>query len=266
MHLPEWVKTEEAYQPRRDRDYFIFRSLLRVMNVLLALRRQAKSAALGHFSAAGTLGFFLGWLLLCVAAHNTAFLCSQLALVLVLLCFFSGQAIVRVLRTALGAGIFSGLLVLPSLWLGNHAIIFLIPFKTFLTVASLGILQQYLSWNKLTQALGFYRLPREVIFILDTTLRYIALLGELAGDMLIALKMRSIGNNPRKSRAFGSIMGRLFLRSREMSQAMYEAMVCRCFTGEYPAAATVPLQRADLALLCILALYGYCFGKLEGLF
>ena len=263
MNLPEWVQVEEVYQPDRDRDYFISRSLLRVLAVLLSIHQQAYVRIRRYFSAAGTFGFLLGWLLLCVAAHTTAFLCCQLALVLVVLSFLSGRAIRQVLQGAMATLLFSLLLVLPAFALGSGALVLLIPFKTFLTVASLALLRQYLPWNKLTQALRFFRVPQEVIFILDTTLRYVVLLGEMAGDMLIALKLRSVGRNRQKQQALGSILGRLFLRSREMSQAMYEAMVCRGFTGDYLAADAGKLQWSDMYLCLVYMMYLYLFCQLE---
>ncbi len=263
MNLPEWVQREEAYQPDRDRDYFISRSLLRVLAILLTIRQQAYARMLRHFSAAGSLGFLLAWLLLCAAAHTTAFLCCQLALVLVLLCFLNGQMVRQVLQGAVAAMLFSLLLVLPAFLLGSGQMVLLLPFKTFLTVSSLALLRRYLPWNKLTQALCFFRVPQEVIFIFDTTLRYVALLGELAGDMLLALKLRSVGRNRRKQQAMGSILGRLFLRSREMSQDMYEAMVCRGFTGDYLPADAGKLQWFDLYLCLVYVMYLYLFWQLE---
>ena len=56
----------------------------------------------------------------------------------------------------------------------------MIPCKTFLTVAALGMLTEFLPWNQLTAAMRVFHLPQVVIFIFDTTLRYIVLLGEIA--------------------------------------------------------------------------------------
>lgn len=39
--LPEWAKREESYRPDKDRDAFISRSLLRMMEMLKVLRAQA---------------------------------------------------------------------------------------------------------------------------------------------------------------------------------------------------------------------------------
>ena len=45
-----------------------------------------------------------------------------------------------------------------------------------------------------------------------------------------------MGRNRRKQRAAGAVLGTLFLRAQRLSEATYEAMVCRGFTGEYPRA------------------------------
>ena len=66
-----------------------------------------------------------------------------------------------------------------------------------------------------------------------------------------------------KQQALGSILGRLFLRSREMSQAMYEAMVCRGFTGDYLAADAGKLQWSDMYLCLVYMMYLYLFCQLE---
>ena len=107
-------------------------------------------------------------------------------------------------------------------------------------------------------------MPGVIIFILDTTLRYIVLLGEEAAQLLTALKLRSIGHNPHKGRAIGGLIGVLLLRSQQMSLDMYDAMRCRCFTGDYPAPpARWQPHTADLLVAVLLLLYLYLFCRLE---
>lgn len=263
MNLPEWAKHEEAYRPNRDRDYFISRSLLRVMAVLSAVRRQARMAMRKEISAAGALCFLLGWLLLCAASHTSAFLVCQFALETVVLCFLPGQSSRWILQSAVLATSFSLLLVLPAFLMGSGALVMLLPFKTFLTVTALGIFHGFLPWNQLTRGLRLFHVPQTVIFILDTTLRFVALLGVSAEDMLIALKMRSIGYNAQKQRALGGILGMLFLRAKDLSEAMYEAMVCRGFTGEYFPAKEKRFCLADFLFLLLFLGDGYLFLLLE---
>lgn len=263
LNLPEWAKQEEIYRPNRDRDYFISRSLLRVMSVLAAIRRQAQTTWDKDVPAVGALCFLLGWLLLSVAAHTMAFLICQLALEVVALCFLTGQASRRILSSAGLAGLFSLMLMLPAFWWGNSGLVLLLPVKTFLTVTALGILQECLPWNQLTRALRFFHIPQPVIFLLDTTLRYVILLGEMAEDLLTALKLRSVGHNRKKHRAIGGVLGVLFLRSQEMSEVLYEAMVCRGFTGEYYPSPGKHFHWADVFLLLVFLGYCYLFLSLE---
>ena len=81
--------------------------------------------------------------------------------------------------------------------------------------------------------------------------------------MLTALKLRSIGHNPHKGRALSGVLGVMFLRSREMSEEMYQAMVCRGYTGEYPATASWSLRRAEFCLLVIFLLFVLLYLRLE---
>ncbi|SFT52785.1 cobalt/nickel transport system permease protein [Selenomonas sp. GACV-9] len=265
IKLPPWAIQEENYQPNRDRDYFISRSLLRVMTVLLAIRQQAGHSLPRYISASSALCFLFFWLLLCVTAHTSAFLLCELALTLVLLCLLPGRMLWPAVQASLAAAFFSLLLILPAIALGSGALVLLLPAKTFLSVAALSILRSLLPWNELTAALRRFHVPQTVIFLLDTTLRYIILLGEIARDMLTALKLRSIGKNRHKQRAAGGILGTMFLRSKEMSETMYEAMICRGFTGEYLPARQQSFRPGDNLLLLIHLLYLYLFLRLEAI-
>ena len=143
----------------------------------------------------------------------------------------------------------------------------LLPFKTFLCVTALNLLQQYFSWHEITAALRRFHLPPEVIFILDTTLRYLVVLGDQASLLLTSLKLRSVGHNPRKHKAMAGIMGIVVQRSQRLSLEMAEAMRCRCFTGEYPRLEG-PRERGPLLgrlVPCLLvAFYAFLYLRLEG--
>ena len=244
LKLPDWAGQDEVYTPDRDRDYYITRSLLRLMLVLDALRQQARRRQ--HCTA--LLGL----------------LATVLLILTLLLCLLPARTLRRVLAGALLATLFCALIVLPALWLGNGQRVLLLPAKTFLTVTALNLLQQNFAWHSLTHACRQLRVPGVIIFILDTTLRYIVLLGEEAAQLLTALKLRSIGHNPHKGRAIGGLIGVLLLRSQQMSLDMYDAMRCRCFTGDYPAPpARWQPHTADLLVAVLLLLYLYLFCRLE---
>ncbi len=263
LKLPDWVYEKEEYQPTGGRDYFISRSLLRVLSVLLRLRAQSRRRA---GLQPGALLLTLTVIGLVVGSQTQAFLLTVLAGVLVLLCLRPGDEILRILRQALAAALFAALLLLPSLWLGGGRAVLLLPAKTFLTVAVLGLLVEGISWHALTGSLRLFHVPALFIQLLDLTLKYILLLGEIAGQMLWALKLRAVGELRQKERALSGVLGATFLKSQELSQDMYEAMLCRGFTGDYPPGAGGRWQGRDF-LLGLAALAWMCFFcYVEGVF
>lgn len=181
----------------------------------------------------------------------------------------TGAQLRQIVVGALTAALFCLLLILPALIFWSTGPAILLPFKTFLCVTALNLLQQYFSWHEITAALRRFHLPPEVIFILDTTLRYLVLLGDQASLLLTSLKLRSVGHNPRKHKAMAGIMGIVMQRSQRLSLEMAEAMRCRCFTGEYPVMAGERRRGSllgRLMLLVLLALYAFLYLRLEGFF
>lgn len=268
MKLPQWAARDENYNPGSDRDYFISRSLLRILSILRAVRSQGQRSR-RKIGAVPALLAVLILILLVVLARTTAFLWAVLAGELVVLCFSPSRQLRAILAASLTTSLFCAIIVAPSFLLGNGRYVFLLPCKTFLTVTALMLLQNNLSWHELTGALRTFRIPSLVIFILDTTLRYIAILGEGAAELLTALKLRSVGHNPDKQAAVGGIAGMMLQRSHQLSQDMYEAMECRCFTGEYSSYGDEKRFKATwqmIVLFFVMASYLYLFVRLEGVF
>lgn len=231
LQLPEWAQQEEKYQPDRDRDYFISRSLLRILSVLGALREQGSKRT--RLPALPMLLLLLAFILLTVATQNSFILLLLFAVSLLLIALQPAQVIRHVLSAGLLAALFCLFLILPALLLKGGGRVLLLPVKTFLTMSAVALFSQSFSWHAVLHVLARLHVPQTVIFLFDTTLRSIMLLAEQAEEMLVALKLRSVGHNKRKSKATAGILGALFLRSKRISEETYEAMVCRGFTGEY---------------------------------
>ena len=187
LNLPEWAKKNEQYEPAGGRENFIARSLLRMISILREFRFQSRRNEIKIFSASISILFTIILLILCAASHEKFFLLCVFAFELILLCFLDGVTIRRVLKNSLLMTIFSVMFVLRSIFLSNSSLAIFLPAKTFLTGTALGILTNFFSWNKLTNALAFFKVPAIIIFILDTTLRHIFLLGEISQDMLTSL-------------------------------------------------------------------------------
>ena len=96
MELPAWACKDEAYRPTRDRDAFLSRSFLRVMQALAALRLSGARAL--RWSPHGLLALLFCWVLLTALAAGLPFLGCQLALLLTALMFCDGRCLRRVFR------------------------------------------------------------------------------------------------------------------------------------------------------------------------
>ena len=120
-----------------------------------------------------------------VLARTTAFLWAVLAGELVLLCFHRG----RQLRQVLGAA-WQPLCSAPSS--SRRPSFWQRPLRPAPALQDLphrdGVdaLAGKSAWHELTGALRTFRIPSLVIFILDTTLRYITILGQEASELLTA--------------------------------------------------------------------------------
>jgi cobalt/nickel transport system permease protein len=183
---------------------------------------------------------------------------------LVRLAMLSGTQITSILKTTFSAILISALVLAPAAIFGAWHTFFYITVKVTGSVTLLGLLAGTMPWNQMTSGLRLFHIPDIMIFTLDITLKYIMLLGEICFQMLQALKIRLIGRNPQKSKALSGIFGVTFLKSREMSEEMYQAMECRGFDGKY-----VILKRETNVIHNVLYLFGFLilffiFFKTEG--
>ncbi len=67
--------------------------------------------------------------------------------------------------------------------------------------------------------------------------------------MLEAVKLRTVGRNKSGEKSLSGVLGTAFLKSREMSDEMFDAMTCRGFDGEYPMPKREKLSRGDFVYL-----------------
>ena len=84
-------------------------------------------------------------------------------------------------------------------------------------------------------------------------------------EILTSLRLRSVGQNRKKSTVLFWDIGDSFLKSREMAEEMYAAMCCRGFVGEYKTQKTSTFRKQDiLSLLLMIGVTGI-FIYFEGL-
>lgn len=229
--IPEWMTTEETYQPGRDRDAFMTKSLLSVMGTLSKLRSSGTDES--RMPVPLKMILCIGLIIFASCMRNMFYCYVLLAVILIHLCFLREAKLVRVVAVSAAAAGFSALVMIPAVFLGSPASVVIVPCKVLISVNLVCILAETTNWNRITSGLRFFHVPNMFIFILDITLKYIAILGDICVSMLGALRLRAIGHNKEKSKAISGILGITFLKSRKMADEMCQAMECRGFDGEY---------------------------------
>ncbi len=244
--LPDWLQKSEDYQPGRDRDGFIAKSMLSVTGVLARLRLD--DGVTWRFSPSASCKLVCGFvcILLTSLSRNYAFVLVMLALVLGRMALLPTKILRKTASVAFTAAALTALLMLPAVLLGQNHSALLVGTKVLVTVSVAMIVAGTTPFHELTSALRGFHIPDVVIMTVDLALRSIARLGRLAIRTLTALQLRSVGVNGNKGQSAGGVGGVLFLKSNETAQTSHDAMVCRGFTGEYHHAPGRQRRKVDL--------------------
>ncbi|WP_196601857.1 energy-coupling factor transporter transmembrane component T family protein [Pectinatus frisingensis] len=231
-NMPAWLGNNDDYQPVNDNENFLSKTILSVITKLTALRENSTAHTDVFFTASFKIFLTILLILFISLSHQLLFLSIVLSGFLIYLCSLTGCTILRILKSAAFAALFSLLIILPAA-LFERSSFFLLPFKVFLTTGAVTALALSTPFYSITKALGGLHIPGLFIMILDLTVKYIVLLGHTVQELLTALHLRSVGKNRQKYQSLGNILGMTFIKSQEYASATHDAMLCRCFTGEY---------------------------------
>lgn len=252
IELPSWMNKTEQYAPDIDKDGFITKSIQAVLGVLAKLKWNTGKDRRYSASPSLKLCYTILFILLTACSKNYLFSLIMTTGVVLALATYPAALIKQILSGTAGAMLLSVLILLPAVFMGNPQILLTIVTKVFISVTLIGILSAGTSWNKLTAGLRTFHIPDLFIFTLDITLKYIAVLGEICMEILISLRLRSVGKNKKKAKAFSGILGISFLKSREMADEMYAAMCCRGFVGEYKGTQKYNFRKQDILYIFLM--------------
>ena len=263
--LPSWMCESEAYEPNIDKDGFITKSAQAILGVLAKLKWNAGKDRRFSASPSLKLCYTFLFILLTACSKNYLFSLIMVAGTILALASYPASAMKQILSGTIGAVLFSIFILLPAVFMGNPQILLTIGTKVFLSVTLIGMLSAGTAWNKLTASLRAFHIPDIFIFTLDITLKYIAVLGDICMEILTSLRLRSIGQNKKKAKAFSGILGISFLKSREMADEMYAAMCCRGFVGEYKTGRKYAFRKQDIfyifSMIAVVGLFVYLEWK-----
>jgi|GEM_PF-44072 len=260
--LPPWLVVSEQYEPPQDADQYIGKSLYHLLSRLDALRQPLQKE---QFVLSPVFKVLLILLLIILISMSTHILFPTIVgtAILVYLAAQPGKDILTLLKKGLFAAIFTFIITAPAIWLGHPLSCFILSGKTFLTVLLVAILSHSTPWNRITAALTMMHVPHLFIMMLDMTIQYITILGDLSIQLLQALQLRSVGKNDKKYQSLSGVLGITFLKSKELSEETYQAMVCRCFTGSYSIPRTHTFHGTTVLYIIILISLCILFFWLE---
>jgi cobalt/nickel transport system permease protein len=158
-------------------------------------------------------------------------------------------------RVWIGIPLFSGIVVIPSIFFVGGDTFFTIPLGLFeldasrqgLAAAAIFVLRVGVSvslaillilttrWADVLKSLRFFRVPNIFVLILAMTYRYIFLFLHTVNGMFLARRSRIVARTTGKEQRWWivSSMGVLMSRSFHMSDDVYLAMLARGFNNQY---------------------------------
>lgn len=254
--MPEWLLRKDNYIPSTQRNTFIKKSILSILKMLTKIKYN--SVYDKDRFAVNTITKLITAILLVILvsiSRSFEFLLIVDVFLLLIISLLKVGEIKHIFKMAVVVTIFSLIILMPSILMGNINNSIMIVIKTITTVTVVNITSSISQWNDITKTLKLFFIPDIFILVLDITIRYIVIFGEFSLNMLYALSLRSVGKNKNKSTSASGIIGTMFIKSKEMAEDMYGAMECRGFTGEYKLHSKYNFRLNDA--LCIIINIGF---------
>ncbi|MEE3420806.1 MAG: energy-coupling factor transporter transmembrane component T [Lachnospiraceae bacterium] len=237
---------------------------LKIMKLLAGLARKDKENHIGQESrGAGPALLLIASIcviFLCALSRNAIFTVTVLALLLLRIALMAEADIVDVLKPVLLPAIFCMLIMLPAVFMGSPRTMLTVTMKVVESVTVLSLLGNRIGWKGMTGAFGEMHLPPMFVMVLDTTMRFLTILGDYSGKIVEAVTLRRVGEKNWKNAGTGGILGQTFLKSQEMSTRMEEALFCRGFSGQYKSLTTHKFGAGDILLIvALIGLFAFFF-------
>lgn len=228
----------------------LFQSLdarVKVISVLALLISVSLSRSLAVIGAV----YLIVLVLALMSAVPTDFLIKRVWLALP---FFTGLIVLPALFLTPGAPLIQ---VLPGLAVTRSGVttaLFLLG-RVGTSVSLTLLLVLTTPWSTVLSALTVLRVPEVFVLILGMTYRYIYLLLHTANDMFLSRKSRMVGrlSTSENQRMLAAIGGTLLGKSINLSNEVYLAMQSRGFRGSLVTLKPFKMRPADWAWLTILA-------------
>lgn len=140
--------------------------------------------------------------------------------------------------------------------------------RSFVSLSLIYLVAVTTRWYDLMKSLRFIRIPSVFTASLEMTYRYIFLLLELASNMFLARKSRTVGeiSGAEGRRFIAGSMGYLLLRSWELSGDVYDAMLSRGYRGEIKTIEVFKVKSLDYLWIGFNIVFAFIVAVKGGIF
>ena len=256
IKLYDWLFKDENYTPIKDKDKFINKSIFSFAKMLNDIRSMNKYKEISFIYSINPIVKTLVTLIIIIQlalSRNVIFIFAVLIVAIAICLFVNKKDIFKIYIISGVLPLFTVIMLLPSILMGNLNNSLIIVLKVAGTIISVNILSYTTKWHQLTKVLKLIFVPDIFIFVMDIAIKYIFVLGEFSLEMLYSLKLRSVGKNNNKRAFIIKLMGNLFLKSKEAGDEMYSAMECRGFVGEYSVYKNYSFKNQDALYIMLYA-------------
>ena len=146
--LPSWMCETEQYVPSIDKDGFITKSTQAVLGVLSKLKWKEGEDRCLSASPSLKLCYTFLYILLTACSKNYVFSLIMAGGSILALATYPAETMKQILSGTFGAVLFSALILLPAVFIGNPQILLIITTKVFVSVTLIGILSAGTFWYK----------------------------------------------------------------------------------------------------------------------
>lgn len=192
-------------------------------------------------------------ILLCALSGNGIFTITVLAGLLLRIAFLPEQSLVDVLKPLPLPVLFTVLIMLPAVFMGQPRTMLTVTMKVAEAVLVLALFNEQTEWRDITSSLRTFHVSPILILTLETMIRFLIILGRYSTAVTEAVMMRRVGPDHWKTSGTGGILGLTYLKSQRAASETSEAMECRLFDGEYKSLYRFHFRKGDLLLLALIA-------------
>lgn len=229
--LPQWLETSEEYQPAKSHFSaisFLVRNVKRFSYLSNKIHKKNKD----EISLASFIIFMLEIVFLSLS-QSLIFIWAMTIVFLFKLAFTDKVIIIKTAKHTFLSIIPCFIILLPLLLFDSDRLNFLFVLKTVVILLRVNIFMSNVSVIDFILLAQKLHVSNSMIFILGMMTKYLKVLNSSLIDQMNAIQIKSVGKMHNPYQIIGEIFGTIYLNSVDISQDVHDAMVARCYTGEF---------------------------------